>query len=73
MRIYILVMIILICELGFIGSNILSKLNYLKKSNILLLDSSNKKKLVNAKGLDYVNSVEKKIFYKNLYKINIRI
>jgi len=61
-------MIILTGGLGFIGSNILSKLNYLKKKNILLVDSPNKKKIVNVKGLDYVDLVEKKIFLKNLYQ-----
>lgn len=58
-------MIILTGGLGFVGSNILSKLNYMKKKNILLVDSPNKEKLDNVKGLDYVDLVEKKIFLKN--------
>jgi len=61
-------MIILTGGLGFIGSNILSKLNYMKKKNILLVDSPNKKKLDNVKGLDYVDLVEKKNFLKNFYQ-----
>jgi len=61
-------MIILTGGLGFIGSNILAKLNSEKKKNILLVDSPNKKKLNNVKSLNYTDLVEKKNFLKNLYQ-----
>lgn len=61
-------MIILTGGLGFIGSNILSKLNQKKKKDILLVDTPNKKKLDNVKGLNYVDIIEKKNFLKNLYQ-----
>ena len=38
-------MIIITGGLGFIGSNILSKLNHKNKKDILLVDSPNKEKL----------------------------
>tara|TARA_B100000989_G_scaffold43163_1_gene27491 strand:+ start:4266 stop:5207 length:942 start_codon:yes stop_codon:yes gene_type:complete len=61
-------MIIITGGLGFIGSNILSKLNDRNKKDILLVDSPNKEKLKNIKGLNYVDLIEKKNFLKNLYK-----
>ena len=52
-------MIIITGGLGFIGSNILSKLNNKNKKDILLVDSPNKEKLKNIKGLNYVDLIEK--------------
>ena len=57
-------MIIITGGLGFIGSNILSKLNDRNKKDILLVDSPNKEKLKNIKGLNYVDLIEKKKFSK---------
>ena len=61
-------MIIITGGLGFIGSNILSKLNQQKKKDILLVDTPNKEKLNNVKGLNYLDLIEKKNFLKNLYQ-----
>ena len=61
-------MIIITGGLGFIGSNILSKLNNKNKKDILLVDSPNKEKLKNIKGLNYVDLIEKKNFLKKLYQ-----
>ena len=61
-------MIIITGGLGFIGSNILSKLNRKNKKDILLVDSPNKEKLKNIKGLNYDDLIEKQNFLKKLYQ-----
>ena len=61
-------MIIITGGLGFIGSNILSKLNQKKNKDILLVDTPNKEKLNNVKNLNYADIIEKKKFLKNLYQ-----
>ena len=61
-------MIIISGGLGFIGSNILSKLNQKKNKDILLVDTPNKEKLNNVKNLNYADIIEKKKFLKNLYQ-----
>ena len=61
-------MIIITGGLGFIGSNILSKLNRKNKKDILLVDSPNKEKLKNIKGLNYADLIEKQNFLKKLYQ-----
>ena len=51
---------------GFIGSNLISYLNSLKKKNILVVDRVTKKKKKNLNKLKYIRIENKEIFLKKL-------
>lgn len=65
-------MIIITGGLGFIGSNILHRLNKRNKSDILLVDSFTKKKFKNIQYAKYLDFIEKKKFIKNLYELKYK-
>lgn len=59
-------MIIITGGLGFIGSNILHRLNKKNKTDIILVDSFTKKKFKNIQNAKYLDFIDKNKFIRNL-------